>query len=256
MHHRKEKYFMATTPTSFANANGIGGTTSTAGDAQNRVPKQELGKNEFLQILSVQMSNQDPLEPTSDTEWIAQMAQFSSLEQMQEMNSAVSSQKAYSMIGKFVAATVNDGTGSRQEISGIVSGVTRSGGVDYLMVGNFKVPMTSISYVIDSGIDQQALIAQTSNLIGKTITAEVATSKLDEFGNFITEKITGEVEYITIENGTMFAKLKDTATMKDKKVMISDIIKYGNETAPVEKPPVDNNGGTGDKGETGSTEKK
>lgn len=219
---------MATTPTPITA--GTNGTMPTS--AEQRVPKQELGKNEFLQILAVQMANQDPLEPTSDTEWIAQMAQFSSLEQMQEMNQSVSSQKAYSMIGKYVAAEVTDETGARQSIAGIASGVVRSGGKEYLLIGDFKVPVDGVSYVYDSGMDHQGLIAQTANLVGKTVTAEVATNKKDELGNYITEKITGEVEYIVIEDGTMYAKLKDTDELKGKKVMVSDIIQYGNAEVP------------------------
>jgi len=47
---------------------------------------QALGKDEFLQLLVTQMTHQDPLEPMDDTEFIAELAQFSSLEQMQNMN--------------------------------------------------------------------------------------------------------------------------------------------------------------------------
>ena len=46
----------------------------------------ELGKDEFLTLLVTQMQNQDPLNPMDNTEMIAQLAQFSSLEQMQNLN--------------------------------------------------------------------------------------------------------------------------------------------------------------------------
>ncbi len=46
----------------------------------------DLGKDAFLNLLITQLKNQDPLNPMEDREFIAQMAQFSSLEQMQEMN--------------------------------------------------------------------------------------------------------------------------------------------------------------------------
>jgi len=46
----------------------------------------KLGKDEFLELLTTQLTNQDPLEPMDNTEMIAQMAQFSSLEQMQNLN--------------------------------------------------------------------------------------------------------------------------------------------------------------------------
>jgi len=50
------------------------------------VADQTLGKDEFLTLLVAQLQNQDPMEPMDDTEYIAQLAQFSSLEQMQNMN--------------------------------------------------------------------------------------------------------------------------------------------------------------------------
>ena len=51
-----------------------------------RVPMKTLGQDEFLQLLVTQMRNQDPMKPMSDTEFIAQMAQFSNLEQTKEMS--------------------------------------------------------------------------------------------------------------------------------------------------------------------------
>lgn len=49
-------------------------------------PKNGLDKDAFLRLLTTQLSNQDPLNPMEDREFIAQLAQFSSLEQMQELN--------------------------------------------------------------------------------------------------------------------------------------------------------------------------
>ena len=54
-----------------------------------RVPSKTMGQTEFLSLLVTQMRNQDPLKPVSDTEFIAQMAQFTSLEQTKEMTSDV-----------------------------------------------------------------------------------------------------------------------------------------------------------------------
>ena len=74
-----------------------------------------LGKDEFLQLLVTQMQYQDPLNPTSDTEFIAQMAQFSSLEQMTNMSNEfakmatlLNTSEAVTAIGKNVDIEVGD----------------------------------------------------------------------------------------------------------------------------------------------------
>lgn len=56
---------------------------------QERTPNPDLGKDEFLKILMVQLQNQDPTNPMDDREFIAQMAQFSSLEQMMNMSKSI-----------------------------------------------------------------------------------------------------------------------------------------------------------------------
>lgn len=74
-----------------------------------RTTSNELGKDDFLKLLIAQLSNQDPTSPMENTEFIAQMAQFSSLEQISNMNNEFSkltatfnSSQAVSMIGKTV----------------------------------------------------------------------------------------------------------------------------------------------------------
>ncbi|SHE35539.1 flagellar hook assembly protein FlgD [Caloramator sp. ALD01] len=74
-----------------------------------------LDKNAFLKILTVQLSNQDPLNAKDNTEYVAQMAQFSALEQMQNLNSTMeklyASQRfsqAINMIGKEVEVIENN----------------------------------------------------------------------------------------------------------------------------------------------------
>lgn len=80
-----------------------------------------LGKDDFLNLLVVQLQNQDPLEPLQDTEFIAQLAQFSSVEQLKNINDGIaanaqldyllsqtiSNTLATQLIGKYVKASGN-----------------------------------------------------------------------------------------------------------------------------------------------------
>ena len=80
-----------------------------------REPNNELGKDAFLKILITQLSNQDPLDPLQDKDFIAQMAQFSTLEQMTNMNKSieemVSMNKATAVgyIGRIIEYTDEEG---------------------------------------------------------------------------------------------------------------------------------------------------
>jgi flagellar basal-body rod modification protein FlgD len=80
-----------------------------------RVHKNEMDKDDFLKLLIAQLSHQDPTRPMEDREFIAQMAQFSSLEQMTNMNnnlgkvaSLISSNQAIGALGKVVDIAVGD----------------------------------------------------------------------------------------------------------------------------------------------------
>jgi flagellar basal-body rod modification protein FlgD len=66
------------------------GTTSPDTATTNKTSK-ELGKDAFLQLLTTQLAHQDPMQPQADTEFIAQLAQFSSLEQLQSMRTTLDS---------------------------------------------------------------------------------------------------------------------------------------------------------------------
>jgi flagellar basal-body rod modification protein FlgD len=70
------------TPTSSASGTDERGTSTSAGT-------KGLGRDAFLQLLVTQLAHQDPMKPQADGEFIAQMAQFSSLEQLQQMQATL-----------------------------------------------------------------------------------------------------------------------------------------------------------------------
>ena len=64
---------------------GSTASTPTASTERTKPKEQSLGKDAFLQLLVTQMTHQDPTQPKADGEFIAQLAQFSSLEQLTEI---------------------------------------------------------------------------------------------------------------------------------------------------------------------------
>lgn len=110
----------------------------------------ELGKDEFLQLLVCQLSNQDPLNPQEDTAFIAQLAQFSALEQMTNMNQTLTNTSAYSLVGKEVIVSSTDSTGKTSETRGVVDYVEMKNGEAYLSIDGKMFSADDLVQVMDS----------------------------------------------------------------------------------------------------------
>ena len=115
---------------------------------EGRQTSHELGKDDFLKLLITQLSNQDPTSPMEDTQFISQMAQFSSLEQMTNMSTSFSkmadflnSQEAAGTLGKTVELDIGDAT-----VQGIVEGATR-GENPQIMVNGMYYSMDKIKAI-------------------------------------------------------------------------------------------------------------
>ena len=97
-----------------------------------------LGQEDFLKLLSVQMQAQDPLDPMKDTEFISQMANFTSLEQMKNLNSSfdafISQQRSVDATG-YLGKTVTVLDPDAGLVTGPVSGVTFATGKPQIIVG-------------------------------------------------------------------------------------------------------------------------
>lgn len=119
-----------------------------------------LDKNAFLQLLVAQMKYQDPLEPTSNTEYISQLATFSSLEEMQNMASSIDLQRASAMVGQEVYIKTTDATtGSTDYVHGKVDYVTYENGKAYLSVNGNNYPLDDLDRVYDQDYTEAYSIA-------------------------------------------------------------------------------------------------
>lgn len=107
-----------------------------------------LDKDAFLQLLVAQMQYQDPLQPTSNTEYMAQLAQFSTVEELQNVNSTISNTQAMSLTGQYVILNVPDAAGNINPVSGIVDYVTMSEGKTYLHIGDEYYPSEYLDSVV------------------------------------------------------------------------------------------------------------
>lgn len=108
-----------------------------------------LGKDAFLQLLVTQMKYQDPLNPSTDTEYIAQLATFSQLEELQNLNASYSNTQAYTLVGKMVALSATDAQGNVTYKTGIVDYVTMSNGKYSVVVGENRYSLDQIVEVYD-----------------------------------------------------------------------------------------------------------
>lgn len=123
----------------------LNNTTATTKD------RNALGKDEFLRILVEQLKNQDPMQPLQDKDFIAQMAQFTSVEQITNMANDMKLLRqslgfASGLIGKSVSWTVDGGTTADAK-TGLVDAITVRDGQQYAQVEGEEVPLDQITKI-------------------------------------------------------------------------------------------------------------
>ncbi|GMV99638.1 MAG: hypothetical protein AMXMBFR84_07770 [Candidatus Hydrogenedentota bacterium] len=110
----------------------------------------ELGKDAFLELLVRQIQYQDPLEPTDNADMLAQLAQFTSLEQMNNLNESFERLSSNMDQNNFITGSLLLGrtiTGldvDGESVEGVVEGVHMDDGIVYLTVGEQTVSMAGV----------------------------------------------------------------------------------------------------------------
>ncbi|MBM7555343.1 flagellar hook capping FlgD N-terminal domain-containing protein [Halanaerobacter jeridensis] len=121
-------------------------------DVATNALNNNMGKDQFLELLTTQLKNQNPLEPMDNKQFISQMAQFSSLEQMNNLNSTMGNfvkfqkiSQAGSLVGKKVEV-LNSSTG--QTITGKIEKANVTGDSTTITVNGSKYPLANIQQII------------------------------------------------------------------------------------------------------------
>ncbi|MCM1063537.1 MAG: flagellar hook capping protein [Eubacterium sp.] len=111
--------------------------------------KNGMDKDAFLQLLVAQMQYQDPLEPTSNTEFISQYAQFSQVEELQNMAATSELARATSLVGQEVYIKTTDSAGAQRYVTGKVDYVAFEGNKAYLAIDEKLYSLDDLDTVAD-----------------------------------------------------------------------------------------------------------
>ena len=193
--------------------------TSSSGNKIITSSGGDMDKNAFLKILASEMANLDPSSNTDSTQYVTQMAQFSSIEQMSNLNSTLTKSSYEQLVGKGVEMTDKDSSGNNY--SGVVKYVTTdtSGttlGVSVLVNGTTTTKTFSadnVKSVADASDARDTNISTTalntdfltaSKLIGQDVVISTTDS------NNATTKVSGTVKSALIDNGVVKVKVTGT----------------------------------------------
>jgi flagellar basal-body rod modification protein FlgD len=152
-----------------SNAIGSAGATKTTGAAS----LSSMSATDFLKIMTKQLANQDPQNPTSSTDLMQQLSTVYSLQSNQEMLQHQNMSSAMALMGNTISGTDANGKAVQGVVSNIL--VDSNGGVN-LVVGQSEVPLSHVSAVGKTSSTRSDM-ASAALLIGSTISGTDASGK-------------------------------------------------------------------------------
>lgn len=129
----------------------------------------DLGYDQFLQLLCAEMQYQDPLEPTSNTDYIAQLATFSQLEATMSMENTEKNSLASSLVGKQVVLKVETDNGNTNYVNGKVDYVMYENDEIMLSVNDRLYPLSSLDTIADNDYYEAVTLSKTFKDMIKTL---------------------------------------------------------------------------------------
>jgi flagellar basal-body rod modification protein FlgD len=188
----------------------IGSTTST--HSTTSTPTTALGQdslnfNDFLQLMTSQLENQDPLNPTSDADYFAQIAQLGTVQGIDTLNNSSQVQQAQALMGQTVTVTNPTAatSGGSPTITGVVQNLSVQSGSYYLGIQSANGTITTVPISSLQNVQSTPNISNDSDLVGQTVTGPVTA-------NGQTANATGTVTGVSLVNGIPTATVQISKT--------------------------------------------
>ncbi|MBS1705653.1 MAG: hypothetical protein JST40_07245 [Armatimonadetes bacterium] len=188
------------------------------GNTAVKKKSSSLDMQDFLQLIVTQLTNQNPLEPVSDSEYYAQLAQMGTVQGIDELKTSMQNTESNSLMGKQITAlrnTSDGGVGTDLTVSGVVVGSIVKDGTRYLKVQDSKggiaeVELANVQTVSDVDKTDPTVtavqLAGASGLIGKTIQAPHPSLKNSDG---TAEALSGTVKKVSYDKGQIYLTVTD-----------------------------------------------
>lgn len=134
---------------------------TTSSTEETKATNNDLGYDQFLQLLCAEMQYQDPLEPTSNTEYVAQLATFSQMESTLNMQHTLESANANDLVGKYVIVkSTSPTTGETTAVAGFVDYVQKENNKQYVCVNGNLYSVEDVYEVADTDYMEAVALAE------------------------------------------------------------------------------------------------
>ena len=209
--------------------------TNSAEKKEN--PKgSKLGYDQFLQLLCAEMQYQDPLEPTSNTDYVAQMATFSQLEATLDMKNTQKDAMASTLVGQQVILKVETESGKTTYVEGKMDYVMYENGETMLSVNNGLYPLSSLDTVADSLYYEAMTTSKTlSSMIASLPDYSELTIAYKTSVQQIRDLYDGMTEY-----QKQFVLEDDLKKLKEYEARIEELVKAAEQAGGTEDQIVEN----------------
>ncbi|MDR2770921.1 MAG: hypothetical protein LBB57_02660 [Clostridiales Family XIII bacterium] len=171
----------------------------------SRKDDQNLSMDDFFQLMVAQLQNQDMFSPADDTQFINQMAQFSMVNALMDMQELSQVTYSMSLIGKQATVAFMNDEGEMKSVTGIVEGVNLFNGAAEVVIGGEAYGMANIMTVADvSGDKGGSALASNAGLIGMYATVLRST------GSGV-ETVRGIIEQLKLADDELWAYIGGNA---------------------------------------------